>query len=308
MKQSQIIFRFLFPSSQYSTESIHPAMGSFHNPAASFKTHLMLNGLCFFATRTNMSGVAKRFHQVSYLTRIIPFIKTHALFFPFRRLGSFHRNTFYGRFRHFAIMSIRAINRQADRDTRTFGKQTAFNAFFSPVRRVGAGFFPRPAGLLSWPHPWIAMTSQSLSIRRNRARPSSRVSEKRRLLPIPEIWNEPYCWNKYRFHSTHSTDSRFARRKESRSLPFDPAPSVCHRQSDGDSDVSASRARFFPIIRLKSCIYFGFSVFSSLNPFKGIVASDYIGHSRVIRIGSYYICTFFYYLVMYFEGNLRAQS
>jgi hypothetical protein len=45
-------------------------------------------------------------------------------------------------------------------------------------------------------------------------------------------------------------------------------------------------ARSFPIIRLKSCIYFLFSVFSSLNPFKGIVASEYIGYSGVIRIGS----------------------
>jgi hypothetical protein len=51
-------------------------------------------------------------------------------------------------------------------------------------------------------------------------------------------------------------------------------------------DASVSMARFFPIIRLKSCIYFLFSFFSSLNPFKGIVASEYIGYSGVIRIGS----------------------
>jgi hypothetical protein len=32
-----------------------------------------------------------------------------------------------------------------------------------------------------------------------------------------------------------------------------------------------SRARFFPIIRLKFCIGFLFFVFSSLNPFKSIM-------------------------------------
>jgi len=79
-----------------------------------------------------------------------------------------------------------------------------------------------------------------------------------------------------------SIDSRFAIRKEYRPLPCDPAPWVYRRQSDEYLDAWVSMARFFPIIRLKSCI-----CFSSLNPFKGIIASDYIGYSRVIRIGSY---------------------
>jgi len=281
MKQSQIIFRLLFPTSQYAAKAVHPAMCPLYNPAASLETSLVLNRLCLFATRTNMSGIAKRFHQVSYLTRIITFIKTDALFFPFSWLWSFHRNTFYSRLRHFAIMSISTINSQANRNTGTFGKQTAFNAFFSPVRRVWTGFFPRQAGLLSWHHPLIATTSQYLSIRHNLSALFSRVSEKLRFLSTPEIVNEPYCWNKYPFHSMRSIGSRFAVRKEFRPSPCDPVLSVCHRQSDEYLDALVSMAQSFPIIRLKSCI-----CFSSLNPFKGIIASDYIGYSRVIRIGS----------------------
>ena len=286
MKQRQIIFRFLFPARQYAAKAVHPAMCSLYNPATSFETGLVFNRLCLFATRTNMSGIAKCFHQVSYLTRIITFIKTHALFFPLSRFGSFHWNTFYRRLCHFAIMSISTINHQANRYARTFGKQTAFNAFFCPVRRVWAGFFPRQAGLLSWRHPLIAMTSQSLLIHRNLSRPSSRVSEKLRLLPIPEIVNGLCCLSRYPFHSKHSIGSPFSIRKEFRPSPCDPALSVCRRRSDEYSDAWASMARSFPIIRLKSCIYFLFSVFSSLNPFKGIVASEYIGYSGVIRIGS----------------------
>ena len=286
MKQSQVIFRFLFPSRQYSTKAVHPAMRSLYNPAASLETSFVFNRLCFFATRTNVSGIAKRFHQISYLTRIIALIKTHALFFPFSRLWPFHWNTFYRRFCHFAVMSIGTINRQANRHTGTFGKQTAFNAFFSPVRGVWAGFFPRQAGLLSWHRPLIATTSQFLSIRHNLSMPSSRVLEKLRLLPIPGIANEPCCLSKYRFRSRRSIDSRFSIRKEFRPLPYDPALLVCRRRSDEYLDAWVSMARSLPIIRLKSCICFLFSVFSSLNPFKGIVASDYIGHSGVIRIGS----------------------
>lgn len=286
MKQRQIIFRLLFPTRQYAAEAIHPAMCPLYNPAASLEADLMLNGLCLLATRTNMSSIAKRFHQVSYLTRIITFIKAHTMFFPFSRLWPFHWNTFYSRLRHFTIMPVGSINRQANRHSRTFGKQTAFNAFFSSVSRVWAGFSPRQAGLWSWRHPSIAMTSQFLSIHHNLSMPSSRVSEKLRLLPIPEIANEPYCWNKYSFHSMHSIDSRFAVRREYRPSLCDPALSACRRQNDAYSDASVSMAQFFPIIRLKSCICFLFSFFSSLNPFKGIIASEYIGYSGVIRIGS----------------------
>jgi len=167
MKQRQIIYGFLFPTRQYAAKAIHPAVCSFYNPATSFETSLMFNRLCLLTARTNMSGIAKRFHQIPHVTRIITFIKTHTLFFSFRRLRSFHWNTFYSCLGHFAIMSISTFNRQANRYSRTFSKQTAFNAFFGPVRRVWAGFFPRQAGLLSWRRPSTAMTNQSLSVHRN---------------------------------------------------------------------------------------------------------------------------------------------
>ena len=286
MKQSQIIFRFLFPTRQNATKPVHPAMRPFHNPATSLESSLMLNRLCLFAARPNMSSVTKFFHQISYLTGIITFIKAHTLLFSFSRLWSFYRNTFYRRFRHFAIMSIRSINRQANRHTKTFSQQTAFNAFFGPIRRIWAGFFPRQAEPLSWRHPSIAMTSQYLLTHHNLLMPLPRVSEKFRLVPTPEIVSAPCCWNKYLFHSTRSTDSRFAIRKIFHPLLCDPVLSACHRQSDECLDVWAVTAQFFPIIHLKSCIGFLFLVFSSLNPFKGIIASDYIGYSGVIRIGS----------------------
>ena len=286
MKQSQIIFRFLFPPRQDAAKPVHPTVCSLYHPATSLESNLMFNGLCFFATGPNVSRITKLFYQISYLAGIIPFIKTHALLFPFRRFGSFHRNTFYRRFRHFAIMSIRTINRQTNRDARAFGKQTAFNAFFGSVRRVWAGFFPRPAGLLSWHHPSIAMTSQSLLTHHNLLTPGPKVSEKFQLLPTPEIVSVPYCWNKYLFHSMHSIGSRFVIRKIFHPWLCDPVLSVCRRRNGVCLNVWVSVAQFFPITRLKSGICFLFFVFSSLNPFKGIIASDYIGHSGVIRIGS----------------------
>jgi len=261
-------------------------MRSFHNPSPSFETSLSFNGLGFFSSRTNMSCITKLFYQISDLARIITLIKTHTLGTSFSRLRPFHRNTFYCCLYHFAIMPIGTVNRQANRDAGCFGQQTAFNAFFSPVRRVWACFFPRPAGLLSWRHPSTAMTSQSLLTHHNFPEPLPRVSEKLRLLSTPEIVSGPYCWNKYRSHSMRSIGSRFAIRKIFRPLPCDPALLVCRRQSDVCLDALAATAQFFSITRLKFCICSLFSFFSSLNPFKGISAFEYIGHSGLIRIGS----------------------
>jgi hypothetical protein len=50
----------------------------------------------------------------------------------------------------------------------------------------------------------------------------------------------------------------------------------------------AAVARLFPITGLKSYICLLSFVFSSLNPFKGIFAFEYIGRSGVFRIGSKY--------------------
>jgi len=124
-------------------------MRSFHNPASSLKAGLSFNRLCLFATRTNVSRITKLFYQISYLARIIAFIKAHALTFSFVRFRPFYRNTLYRCLYHSAIMPIGPINRQPNRHAGCFSKQTAFNTFFGPVRGVWACFFPRQAGLLS---------------------------------------------------------------------------------------------------------------------------------------------------------------
>jgi hypothetical protein len=91
-----------------------------------------------------------------------------------------------------------------------------------------------------------------------------------------------------------STDSQFSIQKTLHPWLCDPAPAACRHRNDVYSDVLAAMAQFFPITRLKSYICsFDFAqdkflsfVFSSLNPFKGTIAFEYIGHSGVIRIGS----------------------
>jgi len=277
MKKAKIILRFLLPSYQYAPETIHPTVRPLGHPATGLEANLTPDRLGFFTPRANMSGICKLFHQGSYLTRIIRLIQTHPLRFLRRRLRANHWNTLQRCFDHFAVMSIRPGDRQANRHTVGFRQQTVLNASFGPIRRIGTGFFPRPAELCSSRHPWTAKTNQFLSTRHTREAPSPRVSEKLRPASTPEIVNARCYSSKCPSRSAHSIDSRFSIQRRCRPWPYGLGLSDGLRRNDAYWDASGAKARSFPIVRLKSCICFLFFVFSSLNPFRGTIASENIG-------------------------------
>jgi len=286
MNQSQVIFRFLFPSGQDAAESVHPAMGPLHHPTTRLKAGLSFDRLRFLAARLDVGRITELPDQISHRVIIITFVQTHSLWILLVGLGTLDRNTLQRRFHQFAIMPIGAINRQANRYAMGFCQQTPFNSFFGPIRRIGACFFPRPAGLWSWLRPWIAMTSRCLLIHRNLLGSFPTASG---ILPpgsTLETVSGRCCWNKYPFRLRRSIDSRFAGRKRFRPWPSGPAPWAGRRQNDEYSCALAVTTLFFAIIRPKS--YTGSSCFasSSLNPFKSILAFECIGYSGVIRIGS----------------------
>jgi hypothetical protein len=281
MKQSQIILRFLLPPRQDAAEAIHPAMRPFHNPAPSFEASFMFDRLGFFTSGSDVGCITKLFHQISYLIRIVSLIQRHTLRFLLCRLRTRYCNTFYRCLNHLAVVPICSLDCQANRHTACLGQQTAFNAFFGPICRIGAGFFPRQVGLLSWHHPWIAKTNQCLSTHRSLSEPVPTFAERHQLGSTPEIASGLCCWSKYRSHSRRSTDNRFGAQKEFRPWPCGQASSACHHRNDVYWGALVSVARFFPIIRLKSYICFLLFVFSSLSPFKGIIAFEYIGHQRL---------------------------
>jgi len=233
-----------------------------------------------------MSGIGKFLHQSSDLTGIIRLIQTHPLGTRPCRPRAGYGDTLQRRLDHLTVMAIGSGNRHAHRDPVGFRQQTAFNAFLGPIRRVGAGFFPHPAEPWSWRHPSPATPNQSLSARHTPPAPGPKASEKLRPASIPEIANERYCLNKYPSRSKRSTGSRFATQREYHPGPAGPVLSAYPRRNDAYWDAPVTKARSFSRVRLKSCICFLSYVSSFSNPFRGTVASEYIGYPRVIRIGS----------------------
>ncbi len=146
MKHSQIILRFLFPTRQDAAKPVHPAMGPLHNPTTSLEACLSFDSLSFLSACFYVGRIAKLLYQITHRVIIITFVQAHTLRISLAGFGTFYRNTIQRSFNQLAIMPIGSINGQPNRHTGCVGKQTAFNAFFGPVRRVWAGFSPPPSG------------------------------------------------------------------------------------------------------------------------------------------------------------------
>jgi hypothetical protein len=79
MNESKIVLRFLLPPYRYTPEAIHPTVRVFRGPAASFEDSFMFDGFGFFASGSNVGGIARLFGPISYLSRIMSFVQRHPL-------------------------------------------------------------------------------------------------------------------------------------------------------------------------------------------------------------------------------------
>jgi hypothetical protein len=166
MQHARVILRFLLPTNQNSTVSVHPTVCPFGHPAASLEPRGTPDQLRLLTARANMRREPKFPREVTDFVIVIPFVQAQVLRPVPRRPRSFHGNVFDRLPRKFEVVDVRAGHGQSHRNTVRLGEQTALGAGFGSIRRVGAGFSPRPAVPWSSPRPCSAKTSSTPSVRR----------------------------------------------------------------------------------------------------------------------------------------------
>lgn len=251
MKQAQIILRFLFPTNQDSTETVHPTVGAFNYPTTGFESRFPLDRLCLFPTRANVRRISELLRQIANFIIVISLIQTQSLRRSFCWLWPFYRNACQRRLYQFHVMTIGSIQHQSNRNPSPFTQKTAFNASFGSIRRVCPAFFPRLKALCSSFHPSIARTSQSLSSRHTPSAPRPKAFQKLLLFAIPEnagaLWN--YCTDLW--HSRRSTGNQFATQTRSQSSHGDYPPEACDIPED-EASHKVRRARSFAKVHPQS--------------------------------------------------------
>src|ERR1035438_162663 len=204
MKQTQEILGLLLPPRQNAAEAVHPTVRPFDNPPASLEAGLMLDGLRFLSTGSDMCCVAELIRQFSGFVVIVPLVQAHSLRSLPRRLGTFDRDAFQGRLHHLEVIAVGSLNGQADGHAVRLRQQAALDTVLGTIGGVWPAFFPRPAGPWSWPHPSTAMPNRSLSTCHTPTGQLPKTAGKRPPGPTAGSDHGRCCWDKCSWHSARS--------------------------------------------------------------------------------------------------------
>lgn len=129
-------------------------------------------------------------------------------------------------------MPVGAVHCDRYRDTVRFRQQTAFDATFASIRRIGAGFFPLPMAPWSSHHPSPATTSQCHREHKVPVSPDARIAQTLPPGPTPGTVDGLSYSNKFRWHLTHSTGIPYAAQTRLHPSLHDRSPSGYARPAD----------------------------------------------------------------------------
>ena len=283
MPHTRVILRFLLPTNQNATVSIHPTVCPFRHPAASLKPRGTPDQLRLLTARANMRCEPEFRCQITHFVKVIPFVHTQVLRLVQRRPGSFHGDAFDRLPRKLEVVDVRPRHGQSHRNTVRLGEQTSLGAGFGSIRRIRAGFSPRPAVPWSSPRPGSAKTSSTPSVRRTLPIRLATVSGTRPPASIPETADAPLNSNKSPWRSTHSIGSRLAPQKESRPSHPDHLAGADPARVGLCLYVPATTAPQTPKTHPNTAID---SIASLHPPFRASMPERVIDNPRVFGIGS----------------------
>ncbi len=283
MQHSRVVLRFLFPTNENATVSIHPTVCPFSHPAASLEPRGTPDQLRLFTARANMRREPELHRQITHFVIVIPFVQTQVLRPVRRRWRSSYGNAFDRLPRELEVVDVRARHGQSHRNTVRLGEQTSLGAGFASIRRVRAGFSPRPAAPWSSPRPCSAKTNSIPSVRRTLPIRLATVSGTRPPASIPETADAPLNSNRSPWRSTHSIGSRFAPRKESRLSHLDHSAGADLARAGLCSYATATTAPQTPKTHPNTAID---SIASLHPPFRASMPERIIDNLHVFGIGS----------------------
>lgn len=186
----------LFPADQQTAITIEPAVRAFDDPAPRPRAFPL--GLALIASSANPRHHANLPDMVVHATTDIAPIQAQPRARCRRRLVD--DDLRQRLFQQHAVVSMRAIDDQCQRQAVTISEQAALDAPFAVVGRVGADFFPRPMGLSSSCHRAPAHPNRSFRALRTPAVRHARSARRPPRRSTPETVDAPTNANTSRWH------------------------------------------------------------------------------------------------------------
>lgn len=208
MQQGFVVHRLFLPADQNPSEAIHPRGNALDYPPPSAAASGSFCGL-LLATRLDVRPVAPSAGFAAKNCSIISLVATQMLRPTCGGARSPNRKIVQRGMKESLVMRIGAGNRHAQRHTAAIGQHRSLDTRFAPIRRVSAGFFPRPR------EPWWSSRrdfATSIGCREGRhivATDTSRACGTRGVAPTPGSSGATNCRNRTRWEPL-SIGSRFA--------------------------------------------------------------------------------------------------
>ena len=215
MEQRFIVDGFLFPADEDAPKAIHPGMESFDDPTSCATAMKTLGGL-LVTTGLDVRCIATSPGFATNDVRIKALVAAEMLRAAGSGARAVNRKAVERGVKEFLVVSIRAVNSQAQGNAAAIGQHRPLDAQFAPIRRIWTGFFPRPREPWCRSHPDFATSIGCREGGRNVGDNTSRVGGTRRGPPTPESSDEAYC-RKRTPSERPSTGSRCGARNRCRS-------------------------------------------------------------------------------------------
>ena len=213
MDERQIIVGFLFPPHQQAAGAVGPRMASFHDPTAG-----TLSGAAnprVFPLGGDVGHVTEATSERFRRLAKVAFVQTQMLLARPSGCGTSQRHRLQCGPQQFGVVTVGAVDGNAQRDAAGVSDDRAFDAELAAIRWVFPGFFPHPAAPWFAPRPNFATASRCRVACRRFAGISSRNAERRAACSTLESTDAP-CWTNQTEAAAPSTGNLYAAGKRYR--------------------------------------------------------------------------------------------
>lgn len=146
MEHRQIGFGQLLPTDKDSTESVHPAVGSFDHPTTCPEARFGSEALSFFPASSDVGREAKFFSQLANFGEVVALVHADPATIHGDRPGDL--DGFYGLPDQFEVIAVGTVNDHSNGNSLCFGQEATFDTLLAPVRRISTRFFDPDKGAL----------------------------------------------------------------------------------------------------------------------------------------------------------------
>src|SRR5919112_6164840 len=239
VEQCEVVDRLLGPADEDGTESVEPGVRALHHPAPGLGPGVTL-GPDLLAARAQVQGEAELRGEGARLGVVEALVEAEVLWPTARRLGPLDRDGLEGGAHQLVVVAVGPVDRRPERHAAAVGQHRALHPALAPVRRVGAGFPPRPAAPCPSPRPAPATSNRCREGRRRPAAPRARTPRTPRPRSTPGSAGGPKTTSRCPSLSGRSTGTPSAARRRSRPSPPGPAHAGCGSPAGASAAVAAA--------------------------------------------------------------------